>query len=120
MAKSVSVADVVKELEKEKLRTTVLNLKLLLMEYNMILPRLRIRDFKEMALKNVNKMLREIKVANWPSEMKGQVNELESLLGRLLEPIKAEDYMRFQPVHNAVKRTFEIVEEKCAELTKKG
>ena len=120
MAKAVSIADVVKELEKEKIRTTVLNLKVLLMEYNMIIPRLRMRDFKEIALKNIKKMLREIQAANWPVEMKGQVKELESLLGKLLEPIKSEDYTRFQPVHNAVKRNFEIIEEKCAELVKKG
>jgi len=120
MAKAVSIADVVKELEKEKVRTTVLNLKLLLLEYNMIIPRLRMRDFKEIALKNIKKMLREIQATNWPVEIKGQVKELESLLTRLLEPIKAEDFTRFQPVHNAVKRNFEILEEKCAELFKKG
>jgi len=112
MGEEVSIADVVKELELEKVRTTILNLKVLLMEYNMILPRLRVRDFKEIALKNIKKMLAEIQATSWPAEMKEQVKGLESLLERLLEPIKSEDYTRFQPLHNAVKRNFELIEEK--------
>ncbi len=116
MAKTVTLADVVKELDKAKVRISVLNMKVLLTEYNAIIPRLRMRDYKEIALKNIKKMLREIKATTWPAELSGQVKELESLLTKLLDPIKNEDFTRFQPVHNGVKRKFEIIEEKCAEL----
>ena len=119
MAKADSVAEIAAELEKEKIRTTMLNMKLLLMDYNMILPRLRIRDYKEIALKDIKKMRREIEAADWPSELRGQIKELESLLEKLLKPIEAEDFTRFQPIHNAVKKSFEALEEKSAELTMK-
>ncbi len=120
VTKNVTLAAVVEELKKEKIKSTVINLKLLLLEYNMIVQRLRMRDYKELALKNIKKMKREIEATDWPKEMSGEAKELMPLLEKLAMYIKAEDYIRFQPIQNRVKRIFEIVDEKCAEFTKKG
>lgn len=118
MAKTVTMPDIAKELENQKVRTAVLNMKLALLEYNNIIPRLRMRDYKETALKDIKRMLKEIQGTNWPADMGAQVRELEALLTKLLEPIKNEDFTRFQPVHNAVKRKFEALDDKCADLCK--
>lgn len=114
MAK-VSLQSIAAEVKKQNVRLSMMNLKILLLEYNSIINRLRMREFKEIALKNIKKMDVEIKGTEWPNEMKGQMNDLASQLEILAKYIKAEDYTRFLPIHNGVKRTLEALEKKCAD-----